>query len=100
MTKYFLFKDFDGDLKLVNVDDIISLTLNAPDFIDTETEQAFELHIKGEAPCYFSIPYSSKHINADEAIKLIKVMMYNMATQKHPVFDWEDFCRNRTKLGG
>lgn len=95
MTKYFLFKDFDGDLKLVNVDDIISITL---DF--TPYKQGFEIHIKGEAPCYFSIPYSSKQIDADEAIKLIKVMMYNMATQKHPVFDWEDFCKNRTKLGG
>jgi len=99
MTKYFLFRDIDGDMKLVNVDDIISITLSAPDFDDTETEQAFELHIKGEAPLYFGIP-GGKHLDADEAIKLIKVMMYNMATQKHPVFDWEDFCKNRTKLGG
>ena len=95
MTKYFLFRDIDGDMKLVSVDDIISITL---DF--TPYKHRFEIHIKGEAPCYFSIPYSSKHIDADEAIKLIKVMMYNMATQKHPVFDWEDFCKNRTKLGG
>lgn len=99
MTKYFLFRDIDGDMKLVNVDDIISITLSSPDFDDAETEQAFELHIKGEAPLYFGIP-GEKHLDADEAIKLIKVMMYNMATQKHPVFDWEDFCKNRTKLGG
>ena len=45
MTKYFLFKDFDGDLKLVNVDDIISITL---DF--TPYTQRFEIHIKGKAP--------------------------------------------------
>ncbi len=95
MTKYFLFTNTEGELMLVNVDDIISITL---DF--TPYKQMFEIHIKGEAPCYFSIPYSSKQIDADEAIKLIKVMMYNMATQKHPVFDWEDFCKNRTKLGG
>lgn len=95
MTKYFLFTNTNGELMLVNVDDIISITL---DF--TPYKQRFEIHIKGEAPCYFIIPYSSKQIDADEAIKLIKVMMYNMATQKHPVFDWEDFCKNRTKLGG
>lgn len=94
MTKYFLFTNTDGDLKLVNVDNIISITL---DF--TPYKQLFEIHVKGEAPCYFSIP-GGKQIDTDKAVELVKAMMYNLMTQKHPVFDWEDFCKNRTKLGG
>lgn len=94
MTKYFLFTNTDGDLKLVNVDNIISITL---DF--TPYKQLFEIHIKWEAPCYFSIP-GGKQIDTDKAVELVKAMMYNLMTQKHPVFDWEDFCKNRTKLGG
>lgn len=94
MTKYFLFTNTEGDMKLVNVDDIISITL---DF--TPYKQLFEIHVKGEAPCYFSIP-GGKQIDTDKAVELVKSMMYNLMTQKHPVFDWEDFCKNRTKLGG
>lgn len=94
MTKYFLFTNTEGDMKLVNVDNIISITL---DF--TPYKQLFEIHVKGEAPCYFSIP-GGKQIDTDKAVELVKAMMYNLMTQKHPVFDWEDFCKNRTKLGG
>lgn len=94
MTKYFLFRDFDGDLKLVNVDDIISITL---DF--TPYKQRFEIHIKGEAPQYFTIPFRNKDITEGEAVTLIKTMMYNMATQKHPVFNWAEFCKTQ-KVGG
>lgn len=94
MTKYFLFTNTESDMKLVNVDNIISITL---DF--TPYKQLFEIHVKGEAPCYFSIP-GGKQIDTDKAVELVKAMMYNLMTQKHPVFDWEDFCKNRTKLGG
>ena len=94
MTKYFLFTDIDGDMKLVNVDDIISITFDFGPY-----KQQFEIHVKGEAPQYFTIPYRGKDITEGEAVALIKTMMYNMATQKHPVFNWAEFCKTQ-KVGG
>lgn len=94
MNRYFLFTNTDRELKLVNVDDIISITL---DF--TPYKQQFEIHIKGEAPQYFTIPFRNKDITESEAVALIKTMMYNMATQKHPVFNWAEFCKTQ-KVGG
>lgn len=93
MNRYFLFTNTDRELKLVNVDDLISITL-----VFSPHEQQFEIHIKGEAPQHFIISNWNKDLTQDDAVKLIKVMMYTMATQKHPVFDWNEFCK--THKGG
>lgn len=94
MNRYFLFTNTDRELKLVNVDDLISITL-----VFSPHEQQFEIHIKGEAPQYFTIPNRNKGITEGEAVTLIKTMMYDMATQKHPVFNWAEFCKVK-KIGG
>lgn len=88
MNKYFLFTNTDRELKLVNVDDIISITFDFGPY-----KQQFEIHVKGEAPQYFTIPFRNKDIPEGEAVTLIKTMMYDMATQKHPVFNWAEFCK-------
>lgn len=93
MNRYFLFTNTDRELKLVNVDDIISITFDFGPY-----KQQFEIHVKWEPPQYFTIPFRNKDITEGEAVKLIKVMMYTMATQKHPVFDWDEFCK--THKGG
>lgn len=95
MNRYFLFTNIDRELKLVNVDDIISITF---DFFGPYKQQ-FEIHIKGEPPQSFTIPNRNKDITEGEAVTLIKTMMYNMATQKHPVFNWAEFCKTQ-KVGG
>lgn len=95
MNRYFLFTNIDRELKLVNVDDIISITY---DFFGPYKQQ-FEIHVKWEAPQYFTIPNRNKDITEGEAVTLIKTMMYNMATQKHPVFNWAEFCKTQ-KVGG
>lgn len=94
MNRYFLFTNTDRELKLVNVDDIISITFDFGPY-----KQQFEIHVKGEAPQYFTIPNRNKDITEGEAVTLIKTMMYNMATQKHPVFNWAEFCKTQ-KVGG
>lgn len=94
MNRYFLFTNTDRELKLVNVDDIISITFDFGPY-----KQQFEIHVKGEAPQYFTIPNRNKDIAEGEAVTLIKTMMYNMATQKHPVFNWAEFCKTQ-KVGG
>lgn len=91
MNRYFLFTNTDRELKLVNVDDIISINFRP-------YKQQFEIHVKGEAPQYFTIPFRNKDIAEGEAVTLIKTMMYNMATQKHPVFNWAEFCKTQ-KVG-
>ena len=85
MNRYFLFTNTDRELKLVNVDDIISITFDFGPY-----KQQFEIHVKGEAPQHFVISNRNKDITQD--------MMYTMATQKHPVFDWDEFCK--THKGG
>lgn len=94
MNRYFLFTNTDRELKLVNVDDIISITFDFGPY-----KQQFEIHVKGEAPQYFTIPNRNKDITESEAVELIKTMTYNMATQKHPLFNWAEFCKTQ-KVGG
>lgn len=94
MNRYFLFTNTDRELKLVNVDDIISITFDFGPY-----KQQFEIHVKGEAPQYFTIPNRKQNITEGEAVALITKMMYDMATTKHPVFNWAEFCRVK-KVGG
>lgn len=92
MDKYFFFTNTDRKLKFVNSDDIISINF-------CPYNQQFEIHVKGEAPQYFTIPFRNKDLTEGEAVTLIRTMMRNMATQKHPVFNWEKFCKVK-KVGG
>lgn len=92
MDKYFFFTNTDRELKFVNSDDIISINF-------CPYKQQFEIHVKGEAPQYFTIPFRNKDLTEGEAVTLIRTMMRNMATQKHPVFNWEKFCKVK-KVGG
>lgn len=94
MNRYFLFTNTDRELKLVNVDDIISITFDFGPY-----KQQFEIQVKGEAPQYFTVPNRKQNITEGEAVALITEMMYDMATTKHPVFNWAEFCRVK-KVGG
>lgn len=92
MDKYFFFINTDREIKFVNEYDIISINFRP-------YKQQFEIHVKGEAPQYFTIPFRNKDLTEGEAVTLIRAIRYNMAKQKHPVFNWEKFCKVK-KVGG